>query len=194
AHRHRHRLHAAPLLGPVRRRRQAALRRRAALRAPAHVGSRSAASRAAARLCRRDALRRERPRRGPVRRCGRDRSPLACGRPLHPHHLSSGGGVQRRHDPLAERHRAALRPPALLLRQDLALRRAQRGPAGRRLTGQPRQRPRCGHGGRHHPAPVERRRLRVRAGDLRRRLAGARAGARAAAVGPHGAGRRASRV
>ena len=105
AHRHRHRLHAAPLLGRARRLGQAPVRRRAALRRAAHVEDQPAARRAAAGRHRRHALRRgHRPRRA-VPACGRDRQRVARGWPLDPDHQPSGRALPLGDEAMAGRHR-----------------------------------------------------------------------------------------
>ena len=87
-HRDRHRLHAAPLLGPALRRRAAAVRHRAALRGAGDVGDHAAAPRAGARVRGGDPLRAPGARRRALPRRGRGRARLARRRPLHPHHLA----------------------------------------------------------------------------------------------------------
>ncbi|CAA9495719.1 MAG: hypothetical protein AVDCRST_MAG69-1602, partial [uncultured Solirubrobacteraceae bacterium] len=184
AHRHRHRLHAPPLLGPVRGGRQAALRRRSALRPSGQLGDRPAASRAGQRMCARDPPRGADPGRQALSRCGAGGPGLAWRGSLHPDHLAPSRRLRRRHRAVAGRHRAALRPAALLRRQGPALRRTGHRPPGRRFARQPRGRARPRHRRRDAPAPMERRLLRVRGGRLRRGLAragrpdGARAGPR----------------
>ena len=97
AHRHRHRLHPAPLLGPARRRRQAPLRRRPALRRAAHVEDHAPARRAAARRDRRHPLRR-RDRRARARTRTRSRSSTpGTRRATHPHHQPPRRALPRRH-------------------------------------------------------------------------------------------------
>ena len=144
-HRDRHRLHAAPLLGPALRRGAAALRHRPALRRPGHVGDHAAAARAGPRVRPRDPLRGARARRAAVPRRGRD------GRAWHRPATSSTSPRIVPPTATGDRALAAPDPPAvrralLLLRQGRALPRDRHRRADRRLAGEPRARA----GGRHH--------------------------------------------
>ncbi|CAA9510407.1 MAG: hypothetical protein AVDCRST_MAG30-2448, partial [uncultured Solirubrobacteraceae bacterium] len=181
AHRHRHRLDAAPLLGPARGRRQAPPRGRSSVRDPADVGHPAAAARAAQGLHRRDAPRRLDPpgEAVPGRRGGRHR--LARGRALHPHHLAPRRRGARRDGAVARLHRPALRRALLLVRQGLALPGDRHRRARRRLAGQPHPRARGGDRRRDAAAPLEPRSLRGGGRGVRRGLARARAQPRAGA-------------
>ena len=144
ADRDRHRQHAAPLLGPVRGRRQAPLRRRAPLRGAA-VAHRPPAARAGPRLRRGDPHATSRssppsPTRAPSRRCAPGRRPATSS-------TSPRTATPRRHGATArwlERIGAALRRALLLRRQGRPLPRDRDRAADRRLAGQPRGRRRRG--------------------------------------------------
>ena len=175
ADRHRHRQHAAPLLGPAR----AAAKRRFGVELPYAEQLEwtidAAAAGAGQGLRRRDPHGRADPRRRALRGRGGDDPRLARGGPLHPRHLAPPGGGARRHRAVAGADRRCPTTSSTLVGQGRPLPRDRHRAADRRLAGEPARRARRRDRRRHARAPVEPGGVRGRGGHrLRRRLGGAR--------------------